>query len=239
MKVRLLVGPQKVVQEPRHGPYAIHLFDEIPIVEHAVPSTKVLPHCKSGKALRQRVGIEGCVKCLWRVQPDDIPTRLHPPNVTIPEDHPDQPPKVRVRGQVIFPGNPGRETPVPLGCERVRATRLPFPSSLFAREGAESGNALSRRGGLRRRSAPPAQGLIPSQPTTCGFRGFIQNMLCKQEEASGNLTGRERTPSAAAAETPLQGLRQVVWTGGRRIWPLHVQALPEGETVCHLRIPRM
>src|SRR2546422_9365957 len=49
----------------------------------------------------------------------------------------------------------------------------------------------------------------------------------------------ERPPSATAAEACVQGLRQVVRAGGRRIRPVHVQALPEGKTIRHIRLPRM
>src|SRR2546430_16860676 len=49
----------------------------------------------------------------------------------------------------------------------------------------------------------------------------------------------ERPPSATAAEACVQGLRQVVRAGGRRIRPLHVQALPEGKTIRHIRLPRV
>src|SRR2546429_9995895 len=51
--------------------------------------------------------------------------------------------------------------------------------------------------------------------------------------------GCERPPSAIAAEACVQGLRQVVRAGGRRIRPVHVQALPEGKTIRHLRLPRV
>src|SRR3989440_5797004 len=49
----------------------------------------------------------------------------------------------------------------------------------------------------------------------------------------------ERPPSATAAEACVQGLRQVVRAGGRRIRPVHVQALPEGKTIRHIRLPRV
>src|SRR5437870_774261 len=49
----------------------------------------------------------------------------------------------------------------------------------------------------------------------------------------------KRPPSATAAEACVQGLRQVVRAGGRRIRPVHVQALPEGKTIRHLRLPRV
>src|SRR2546430_7438127 len=49
----------------------------------------------------------------------------------------------------------------------------------------------------------------------------------------------ERPPSAIAAKTCVQGLRQVVRAGGRRIRPVHVQALPEGKTIRHIRLPRV
>src|SRR2546422_11114315 len=51
--------------------------------------------------------------------------------------------------------------------------------------------------------------------------------------------GCERPPSAIAAEACVQGLRQVVRAGGRRIRPVHVQALPEGKTIRHIRLPRV
>src|SRR5256885_4065912 len=49
----------------------------------------------------------------------------------------------------------------------------------------------------------------------------------------------ERPPGATAAEARVQGVRQVVRAGGRRIRPVHVQALPEGKTIRHIRLPRM
>src|SRR5436853_6439919 len=49
----------------------------------------------------------------------------------------------------------------------------------------------------------------------------------------------DRPPSATAPEACVQGLRQVVRAGGRRIRPVHVQALPEGKTIRHLRLPRV
>src|SRR2546430_15167577 len=49
----------------------------------------------------------------------------------------------------------------------------------------------------------------------------------------------ERPPGAIAAEACVQGLRQVVRAGGRRIRPVHVQALPEGKTIRHLWLPRV
>src|SRR5437667_6263844 len=48
-----------------------------------------------------------------------------------------------------------------------------------------------------------------------------------------------RPPSATAAEACVQGLRQVVRSGRRRIRPVHVQARPEGKTIRHLRLPRV
>src|SRR5438309_7525226 len=49
----------------------------------------------------------------------------------------------------------------------------------------------------------------------------------------------ERPPGATAAEACVQGLRQVVQAGGRRIRPVHVQALPEGKTIRHIWLPRV
>src|SRR5207253_5878636 len=49
----------------------------------------------------------------------------------------------------------------------------------------------------------------------------------------------DRPPGATAAEACVQGLRQVVRAGRRRIRPVHVQALPEGKTIRHLRLPRV
>src|SRR2546428_5226873 len=48
-----------------------------------------------------------------------------------------------------------------------------------------------------------------------------------------------RAPSATAAASPVQGLRQVVRPGGRRVRPLHVQTSPQGQALRDLRIPRM
>src|SRR5712691_4561001 len=48
-----------------------------------------------------------------------------------------------------------------------------------------------------------------------------------------------RTPSAAPDAPSVQGLRQVVRTGRRRVRPLHVQASPQGQALCHIRVPRM
>src|SRR3989475_10530035 len=48
-----------------------------------------------------------------------------------------------------------------------------------------------------------------------------------------------RAPSAAAAATSVQGLRQVVRPGGRRVRPLHVQASPQGQALRDVRVPRM
>src|SRR5256886_10540759 len=49
----------------------------------------------------------------------------------------------------------------------------------------------------------------------------------------------DRPPGATAPDACVQGLRQVVRAGGRRIRPVHVQALPEGKTIRHLRLPRV
>src|SRR5437899_10971548 len=48
-----------------------------------------------------------------------------------------------------------------------------------------------------------------------------------------------RAPSATAAASPVQGLRQVVRPGGRGGRPLHVQTSPQGQALRNLRIPRM
>src|SRR3989454_1707962 len=45
--------------------------------------------------------------------------------------------------------------------------------------------------------------------------------------------------SAAAAATLVQGLRQMVWSRGRRVRSLHVQASPQGQALRHVRIPRV
>src|SRR3989441_13166891 len=45
--------------------------------------------------------------------------------------------------------------------------------------------------------------------------------------------------SGAAAATLVQGLRQMVWSRGRRVRPLHVQASPQGQALRHVRIPRV
>src|SRR5437879_4460903 len=49
----------------------------------------------------------------------------------------------------------------------------------------------------------------------------------------------KRPPSATAAEACVQGLRQVVRAGGRRIRAVHVQTLPEGKTIRHIWLPRV
>src|SRR2546429_3384604 len=49
----------------------------------------------------------------------------------------------------------------------------------------------------------------------------------------------ERPPGATAAEACVQGLRQVVRAGGRRIRAVHVQTLPEGKTIRHIWLPRV
>src|SRR2546422_4045642 len=46
-------------------------------------------------------------------------------------------------------------------------------------------------------------------------------------------------PEAVARPPPVQGLRQVVRAGGRRVRPVHVQERPEGEAVRHVRVPRV
>src|SRR3989449_6783625 len=48
-----------------------------------------------------------------------------------------------------------------------------------------------------------------------------------------------RASSTIAAATSVQGLRQVVRPGGRRVRPLHVQASPQGQALRDVRIPRM
>src|SRR5256712_7557576 len=48
-----------------------------------------------------------------------------------------------------------------------------------------------------------------------------------------------RAPSTIALPSPVQRLRQVVWPGGRRVRPLHVQASPQGQALRDVRIPRM
>src|SRR5713226_2115534 len=51
--------------------------------------------------------------------------------------------------------------------------------------------------------------------------------------------GCKGTPGATADATSVQGLRQVVRPGGRRVRPLHVQASPQGQALRHVRVPRM
>jgi hypothetical protein len=89
MEIRLLMRPQKIVEELRYRPDAVDLLDESCIVPQPVPATKVLPHPKSGESLCHRASEEACVICLRRFQPYDIATGLHPPNVCVAEDYPD------------------------------------------------------------------------------------------------------------------------------------------------------
>src|SRR5207247_9438202 len=81
VEIRLLMRPQKIVEEPRYGPDGVDLLDEFYIVPQPVPATKVLPHPKSRESLGHSATEESRVIFLRRVPSYAIPTGLPPPTV--------------------------------------------------------------------------------------------------------------------------------------------------------------
>ena len=109
MKITLFMRSEKVIEKLRNRPHGMGLLDESSAIQQTVPATEVLPHPKSGESTFQGSSEEARIQSLGRVHPDDIATRLHPPNVSIAENDPDEPSQISIRREVILPGEEGRK----------------------------------------------------------------------------------------------------------------------------------